>query len=100
MKTGRKSDRFDMIAGIGRVSSFVIVSGNRRMLAGVQTRDRIREGRPEIRIGSTAVACPPTGVHGELLEIRESPGLRDERDLTGRQIIEMAKIDLLRPFGF
>ena len=100
VKSRGESDCFDVVAGIVRIVEFGITSGNRRMLSGVQTRNTIWEGCAEIRVGGAAIAGPPTGVHRELLEVGQSPGLRDERDLTGRQVLEMAQVDLLLPFGF
>ncbi len=55
------------------------------MLPASQTRDRIREGRTEVRVGGAAVARPPAGIHRELFKIRKPSSLGDERDLARRQ---------------
>src|SRR6267143_1840680 len=69
------------------------------MQPNVQTGDSIREGRAEIRVSSAAVAGPPTGIHSELLKVRKSSSLRDERHLTGRQIGELHQVNLPLAFG-
>ena len=69
------------------------------MQPNVQTGDCIRESCTEIRVGGTPVAGPPTGVDSKLLKVRKSTGLRDERDLAGRQVSELPQINLPLAFG-
>src|SRR5207248_7324315 len=95
VKSGRESDRLDMVTGIVRIAQFGVVSGNGRMLPGFQARDCIRKRRTKIRVGGAAVAGPPAGIHTELLKVRKPSSLRDERDLAGRQSGELPQVNLL-----
>ena len=70
------------------------------MLSNMQTRDRVREGRTEVRVGGASVASPPAGIYTELFKIRKPPSLRDERDLAGRQGGEVAQVNLLLALRF
>src|SRR4029077_2263603 len=99
MKSGRESDRLDVTTRVIWVAELVVISRDRGMQPNVQTGNSIREGRAEIRIGSAAVAGPPTGIHRELLKVRKSSSLRDERDLAGWQIGELPQVNLLLAFG-
>jgi hypothetical protein len=67
------------------------------MQPNVQAGDSIRERRAEIRVSRAAVARPPAGVDSELLKVRKSSSLRDERDLAGRQVSELPQINLRSP---
>src|SRR6266480_2763551 len=100
VKSGRESDRLDMVAWVVRVAQFVIVSGNGRMLPCFQARDCVRERRTKIRVGGAAITGPPAGIHRELLKVRKPSSLRDERDLAGRQPGELLQVNLLLAFGF
>src|SRR2546421_9193878 len=99
MKSRGESDCLDVMTGIVWVAQFIIASRNCRMLSTMQTRDRVGEGRTEVGIANAAVARPPAGIHRELLKVRKPSSLGNERDLTGRQILEFAQVDLLLPFG-
>src|SRR5205085_11859110 len=98
VKSRGKSDCLDVVTRIVWVAQFSIVSRNCRMLSTMQTGDRVGEGRTEIGVANAAVARPPAGIHRELLKVRKPSSLGDERDLTGRQILEFAQVDLLLPF--
>src|SRR5207248_5847349 len=99
VKSRGESDCLDMVTGIVWIAQFIIVSRNCRVLSTMQTRDGVGEGRTEIGVANAAVARPPAGIHRELLKVRKPSSLGDERDLTGRQILEFAQVDLLFPFG-
>src|SRR5207302_11036041 len=99
VKSRGESDCLDVVTGIVWVAQFRIVPRNCRMLSTMQTRDRVGEGRTEIGVANAAIARPPAGIHRELLKVRKPASLGDERDLTGRQILEFAQVDLLLPFG-
>ena len=89
VKARGESDRLDVVTGIVGVAQFVIISGNGSMLPASQTRDRIREGRTEVRVGGASVASPPAGIHRELFKVRQSSSLWDELDLARRQVGEV-----------
>src|SRR4029077_3807958 len=99
VKSGRECDRLDVITRVIWVAELVVISRDRGMQPYVQTGDSIREGRAEIRIGSAAVAGPPTGVYSQLLKVRKSTSLWNERDLAGWQVRELPKVNLLLAFG-
>src|SRR5438477_7440853 len=100
VKSGRESDRLDMVTGVVRIAQFGVVSGNGRMLPGFQARDCVRERRTKIRVGGAAVAGPPAGIYRELLKVRKPSSLRDERDLARRQPGELLQVNLPLAFGF
>ena len=100
VKARGESDRLDVVTGIVGVAQFVIISGNGSMLPASQTRDRIREGRTEVRVGGASVASPPAGIHTELFKIRKPSNLGDERDLARRQGSELAQVNFLLALGF
>src|ERR1043166_5349142 len=100
VKSGRESDRLNMVAWVVRIAQFGIVSRNCGMQTSAQTGDRVREGHSEIRVGGAAVAGPPAGIYSELLKVRKPTSLRDERDLAGRQVGELPQVNLLLAFGF
>src|SRR5690348_4938039 len=90
MESGRAGDGLDVVSG-GEVT---IVSGNRRKLPGKQTRDGLREGVTEIGIlGAAAVACPPTGIHGELHEVGEPSDVLGAGRFTAWQRTKLIQID-------
>jgi hypothetical protein len=79
VKSGRESDRFNMITRVTWVAQLVVVSRNCCMQPNAQTGDCVREGRAEIRVGGAAVAGPPTGVYRECLRFVSRPvcGMND-----------------------
>src|SRR5437588_4872635 len=93
METRRVGDRLDVVSG-GEVP---IVSGNRWELPLTQTRNGLREGVAKIGVlRAAAVACPPTGVHGELHEVGEPSDLLGAGSFTAGQRAKLVQIDGLR----
>jgi hypothetical protein len=92
----RVSDRLNV--------GWVVKVGLRRrdswMLSDGQTRDRLRERRPEIRIFFASVPSPPSGIHTELHEVGEPSDLLGTGCFTARQVTEPIQIDGLLPFDF
>src|SRR6266480_6463949 len=98
VKSGRESDRLNMIARVIWVAQLVVVSRNCGMQPNIQTGDCIREGCAEIRVGGAAVAGPPAGIYSELLKVCKPSSLRDERDLAWRQVGELPQVNLSLAF--
>jgi hypothetical protein len=86
----RVGDRLDVVSG-GEVA---IVSGNRRKFASIQTRDGLSERATQIWVlRAAAVACPPTGIHGELHEVGEPSNLLGAGRFTTWQRTKLIQID-------
>ena len=88
VESRRVGNRLQMIGdGAVRVQSeVVIVPRNGGVLTFGEIRDGVLERVPEIGIlGIIAVARPPSGVHGELLQVGEPSRVRHPCNLAGRQ---------------
>ena len=100
MKTSDVRNRLRAVrdaAGLTSVCDQVGVgSGDCRSVRDVH---RLAKRVTEIGIlGTAAVASPPTRVDVEVHKIRESPGLRNARNLAGRQNRKRSEVDGICPF--
>jgi hypothetical protein len=93
-------DRLNMIVagkvGIGYAIEIVVVA---RYSIDILECERLREGSTLVRIGGCAVANVPTGVDGELHEVRETQLARGSRSRAARQCFELSKVDRVGSSG-
>jgi hypothetical protein len=92
MKRRRVGNHLNVIGGFRIRTGF----GNRRKLPGEQIRQRLREGRPKIRVGGAAVPRVPTRIHCKLRQVGQPSRLLSPGSLAARQSAKPVEIHWFR----